>query len=169
MKYEGKQIKCNECEQCFSTSSDLIKHMNELHSKTESSVEMCNCFRTQVETESISHNNKNLFNSEMTEAKLFECQKCEIILKSSSDLSKHMIESHLSHGPVVNECEKPQIKFETRSEFDFKTHGNDVFDCDVCYFDIITVNNIFIKYEEKVHKHEFNHKSQTFSKYSMCL
>jgi uncharacterized C2H2 Zn-finger protein len=70
----------------------------------------------------------------MTEAKLFECQKCEIILKSSSDLSKHMIESHLTHGPVVNECEKPQIKFETRSEFDFQTHRNDVFDCDVCHF-----------------------------------
>jgi uncharacterized C2H2 Zn-finger protein len=63
-KYEGKQIKCNECEQCFSTSSHLIQHLDELHSKPEPIVEMFDCPQTQVETESVSHNNKNLINSD---------------------------------------------------------------------------------------------------------
>jgi uncharacterized Zn-finger protein len=136
-KYEEKQIKCNQCEQCFSTSSHLIKRLNELHSEPEPIVQMFDCPQTQVETESVSNNNKKSFNSKKSEEKLFESKKCKTFLKSSSKLSQHMIKSHLESnvGPVA----RPVTHIKTRSQSKLKKHENSVqlmplkeFVCDEC-------------------------------------
>jgi len=127
---------CLQCDKCFSTESDLYRHVRAIH-KNEKKYKCTECSKEfndkcQLNKHILVHSNGRSYNCK-------QCQKC---FKSRSILREHE-KTHLDNRPTFpcTICNNT-YKYKTGLRRHTKEHSNNKFKCDLCKKVFITRANL---------------------------